>query len=227
MPISISVRDPSDDERSVIGRRMDHKRRAAAGVWRSRASELRWLTLFFGAAAIALGVAIVKWPSVPLGFGLVMCSLFSSLGIIGKRMDRAKIQHEADELARTQAERARAVTEYRLAADRIVVAADKIGDGDVWWLFSAGDGTWLVIERGQWEDVDPDALTWRRDVVLGVDDHHNLVSTASSGAPLTVERLDLQPPDYLPTPNTRYWSPPDDLGPLPAVITGDPILSAD
>ena len=224
MPISTTVRPPTDDERAVITRRMDLRRRAAAGVWRARGSELRSLGIGFGAAAVALVVAVIKWPSVPLGFGLAMCLMFASFAFVGRRKDRGTIATEAIEIAGAQAERERAVTEYRLAADRIVVASGAGGDGDSWWFFRADDGRWLVLERGQWEDLDPDGRSWNRDVALGVDGHHTVVSLASTGAPVTVERRDLQPPDYAPTPDARFWTPPDDLGPLPALLAAEPVL---
>jgi hypothetical protein len=225
MPISMTVREPTSDERAVVARRMDLKRRAAAGTWKSRRSELNGLAVMFGTASVGLGIAIVKWPSVPLGFGLVMCLMMASMAVLGRRKDRARVQDESNALDQTAADRARAVTEYRLTAGRIVVASGDDGDGEVWWFFRADDGKWLVFEIGQWEDLDPSAQTWRRDITIGVDGHHTVVSIATTGAPLAVERHDLQPPDYTPTADSLFWASPDDLGPLPAVIDGDPVLT--
>jgi hypothetical protein len=151
-----------------------------------------------------------------------MCLMFASFAFAGRRKDRGRIATEAIELAGAQAERERAVTEYRLAAERIVVAGGE--DGDSWWFFRADDGRWLVLERGQWEDLDPDSRSWSRDVALGFDGHRTVVSIASTGAPVTVERRDLQPPDYVPRPDARFWTPPDDLGPLPALLATEPVL---
>ena len=220
MPIATTVRAATADELAVIARRMDHRRRSMAGVNRSRKGELVWLGTFFGCAALVLVVLIVKWPSVPLGFGLVMCSLFSILSAIGLWKDRQRVALESGGFDSDQADRGRAVTDYRFATDRIVAATGE--DGDLWWLFRLADGKWLVFELGQWVDIDPAAQSWHRDITIGVDAHHTVVSIASAGAPVAVERRDLQPPDYMTTPQTLFWSPPDDLGPLPAVITTDP-----
>ena len=220
MPIATTVRAATADELAVIARRMDHRRRSMAGVNRSRKGELVWLGTFFGCAALVLVVLIVKWPSVPLGFGLVMCSLFSILSAIGLWKDRQRVALESGGFDSDQADRGRAVTDYRFATDRIVAATGE--DGDLWWLFRLADGKWLVFELGQWEDIDPAAQSWHRDVTIGVDAHHTVVSIASAGAPVAVERRDLQPPDYMTTPQTLFWSPPDDMGPLPAVMTTDP-----
>ncbi|HEY7374450.1 MAG TPA: hypothetical protein VIF57_19960 [Polyangia bacterium] len=224
MPMSTTVRPPTDAERAVIARRTDLRRGAAAGVWRARGGELTGLGVGFGAASVALAVAIVKWPSVPLAFGLAMCVMFAAFTLAGRRKDRERLATEAIETAGAQAERERAVTEYRLAADRIVVASGAGGTGDTWWFFGADDGRWLVLERGQWEDLDPDGQSWSRDVTLAVDGHHTVVSVASAGAPVSVERRDLRPPDFAPGPDARFWTPPDDLGPLPAVLTAEPAL---
>ena len=224
MPISTVVRPVRTDERAVIARRMEIRRRAAAGVWQSRARELVRLRVMFGTASGGLVVALIKWPSVPLGIGLVMCSMLATFTFLGRRRDRALMAREANEIAVAQAECERAVTEHRLTTDRIVVAAGEGGEGDVWWFFRADDGKWLVLENSQWDDLDADTRTWNRDIAIGVDGRHTVVSIESTGAPVVVERQELRAPDYLPTPGTLFWSPPDDLGPLPAVIAAEPDL---
>jgi hypothetical protein len=216
MPVSTTSRDATEEERAVIARRMALKRRAAAGTWQSRAGELRGLGVMFGSLSLGLAVALVKWPSVPLGFGLGTCATFATLTVIGRRKERARVAEESSALDRAQAERERTVTEYRVTTDRIVTAAGE--DGDVWWLFRGEDGKWLVVGHDQWDDLDADARSWNRDVAIAFDGHGCAVSIASAGPPIAVERRDLQPPDYLPTPDTLFWSPPDNTGPAPALI---------
>jgi hypothetical protein len=222
--MTTEVRAPTDAERAAIARRMDHRRRAAAAVWRSQGSELTGLGVMFGILAVAQAGALIKWPSPAFVIGFVLCATLSTSTIIGRRKHRARVAAETNEIARAQADRERAVTEVRLAADRIVVASGDDGSGEVWWFFRADDGKWLVLEHGQWEDLDPDARTWNRDIAIGLDGRLEVVSIESSGQPVAVERHDLQPPDYLPTPDTLFWSPPDDLDPMSVVLDRDPVL---
>jgi hypothetical protein len=90
-----------------------------------------------------------------------------------------------------------------MVTDRIAVVAGEGGEGEVWWCFRSDDGTWLVFENGQWNDFDP-LRTWNSDVRVGVDGHHTVVSIENSGVPIVVERHDLQPPDFMPTPDTVF-----------------------
>ena len=112
----------------------------------------------------------------------------------------------------------------QFAADRILVVSGDNGDGEVWWLFRGDDGKWLFFEQGQWEDLDPSSRAWNRDVRLGLDGHQSVVSIASDGAAISVERRDLQPPDYVPTPEVLLWSPPDDQDRRSLVLAADPTL---
>ena len=222
MPVMITSREPTPGECAVIARRMDHKRRGTSTGLRSHRNEVAGLGVVFGVAAVVLGAVLVKWPSVPLGFGFAMALTFAVLGAIGTWKNRQLVEREMGKLAATEAERRRAVREVRLATDRILVVSGDNGDGEVWWLFRGDDGKWLVLEQGQWEDLDPSARAWNRDVRLGVDSHQTVVSIASDGPPIAVERRDLQPPDYVPTPDTLFWSPPDDQGPEALVLATDP-----
>jgi hypothetical protein len=77
-------------------------------------------------------------------------------------------------------------------------------------LFRGDDGRWVFFEEGQWEELAPSARAWNRDVRLALDGHWTVVSIATDGPRVAVERRDLQPPDYLPTPDSLVWSPPDD-----------------
>jgi hypothetical protein len=223
MPVMTTTRDPTPDERLVIARRMDRKRRATSTSFGSSRSEAGALAVVFGLVAAVLGLLLVKWPSVPLGFGFAMALIIAMMGALGQRKNRQLVEQEMGKLAATEAERGRAVTEIRFATNRIVVVSGDNGDGEVWWLFRGDDGKWLFFEQGQWGDLDPLALAWTRDVRLALDGHQSVVSIASDGPPVTVERRELQPPDYAVTPDSLFWSPPDDQDRRPLLAT-DPTL---
>ncbi len=222
MPFMTTTRDPTPDERLVIARRMEPQRRGMSTVLRSHRNEVVGLGVMFGVAAVGLGVLLVKRPSVPLGIGFATALTFAVLGALGKRKNRQFAERETAKLVATEADRARAVTEVRFAAERILVVSGDNGDGEVWWLFRGDDGKWLFFEEGQWEDLDPSGQAWNRDVRLGLDSHQSVVSIATDGPPVIVERRDLQPPDYVPTPDTLFWSPPDDQESLSLVLATDP-----
>jgi hypothetical protein len=224
MPAMITTREPTPDERVVIARRMEQKRRATSTWLRSHRNEVVWLGVMFGAMAVVLGVLLVKWRSVPLGIGFAMTLMFAVMGALGKRKNRQLVEQEMDKLAAAEAERGRAVTEVRFASDRILVVSGDDDGGEVWWLFRGDDGKWLFFEQGQWEELDPSARAWNRDVTLGLDGHQAIVSIASDGPPVAVERKDLQPPDYAPTRDVVFWSPPDDQDRRSFVLATDPTL---
>jgi len=220
VPVWTTARDASPEERSIIARRMELRRKAA----RSVRGDGRWLGPVFGVAAAAVGAWLLEAPSPPLGIGFAMTLTFSVMGFVAARRDRKRIAEDLRQIDALEATLARAVTEHRIAADRIVVASEDEGDYEVWWFFrDAVDHTWLVLQDGQWTDLDASTRTWHRDIRVAVDSQCQVVSIASAGPPLGVERRDLQPPDYLPTPTTLFWKPPETLGPrLPAVIAQDP-----
>ena len=105
MPIATAVRPPTDAERAAIARRMDHRRRAAAAVWKSQAGELNSLGVIFGTLAVAQAGALIKWPSVAFVIGFVLCATLSTLTIIGRRKHRARVAAETNDIARAQADR--------------------------------------------------------------------------------------------------------------------------
>ncbi|HSY40787.1 MAG TPA: hypothetical protein VLA79_14700 [Polyangia bacterium] len=221
MPITITTRAPTADERAVIAR-MELKRRGTLTSLRSQRNEAVGLGVMFGAAALVLGLLLVKWPSVPLGFGFAMTLMFALMGVLGGRRNRQRVEQEVSKLVAAEADRGRAVTEVRFATDRILVVSGESGDGEVWWLFRSDDGRWLFFEQGQWEDLDPSARAWNRDVRLGLDGHQLVVSMTTDGPPVAVERRDLQPPDYRPTPELLLWSPPDEQDRRSLVLATDP-----
>jgi len=222
VPIVTTVRDATPGERGVIARRTARRHGALSRVNASRKRELITLGVVFAAGAIVCGVFEFRAPSPPLAFAVIICAVFAIMTLVGLRNDRQRLALESNDIARAQVARAQGVTAYRLAVDRIVVASGPGDDGDVWWCFRADDGRWLVLERDQWEDLDPSAQTWHRDVTVGVDAHRAVVSVASTGAPVTVQRRDLQPPDYMPTPRTLFWAPPEDVEALPAILSAGP-----
>ena len=224
MPVMITTREPTPDERAVIARRMEHERRATSTWLRSHRNEVVGLAVMFGVMAVVLGVLLVKWPSVPLGFGFAMALMFAVMSVLGKRKNRQLVEQETGKLVASEADRARAVTEVRFATDRILVVSGAVGDGEVWWLFRGDDGKWLFFEQGQWEELDPSARAWNRDVTLGLDGHQAVVSIASDGPPVAVERRDLKPPDYAPTRDVLFWSPPDDQDQRSCLLATDPTL---
>jgi hypothetical protein len=224
MPIMTTTRESTPDERAVIARRMNLKRRGASTALRSHRNEAVGLSVMFGVAAVALGLLLVKWPSVPLGFGFAMALMFAVMGVLGTRRNRQFVEQERGQLGAAEADRARAVTEVGFATDRILVVSGEDGGGEVYWLFRSEEGKWLFFGQDQWEDIDASARAWNRDVRLVVDHHQSVVSIASSGPPVTVERRDLQPPDYVPGPDSLFWSPPDDQGQRSLVLATDPTL---
>ena len=191
MPLMTTTREPRPDEHMVIARRMEPQRRGTSIVLRSHRNEVVGLGVMFGVAAVGLGVLLVKWPSFPLGLGFATSLTFAVLGALGKRKNRQFVEQEMAKLVATEAERARAVTEVRFAAERILVVSGDKGDGAVWWLFRGDDGKWLFLEQGQWEDLDPSRQVWNRDVRLGLDGHQLVVSIATDGPPVIVERRDI------------------------------------
>ncbi|HLK90616.1 MAG TPA: hypothetical protein VKZ18_12015 [Polyangia bacterium] len=222
MPVSTTARAPTAGERAAIAQRVERQRRGALATLRSHRDGGLRLGVMFGLGAGVLGVLLVRWPSVPLGYGLAMALAFAVMAGFGHRRNRRLVDQEARRLEAAEAERAREVTELRFAAGRILVVSGDTGDGESWWLFRADDGGWLFFERGQWEELDPSARAWRRDVRLALDGHQTIVSMASDGPPVPVERRDLQPPDYLPTPDTLFWSPPEDQDPRSFVLAAEP-----
>jgi hypothetical protein len=225
MPVMTTTREPTPDERLVIARRMEPQRRGISTVLRSHRNEMVRLGVMFGGAAVGLGVLFVKRPSFPLGLGFATTLAFTVLTVLGKRKNRQLVEQEEAKLVGTEADRARAVTEVRFAAERILVVSGDNGDGEVWWLFRGDDGKWLFFEQRQWEDLDPSARAWNRDVKLGLDGHQSIVSIASNGPSVAVERRDLQPPDYVPTQDSLFWSPPDDRDQRSHLLASDPTLS--
>jgi hypothetical protein len=126
--------------------------------------------------AVGLGVigALATVASTVLFFrtqsgAVVLCGAlgmtFVAFALLGSRRARRSIEVRLTEIGRDQAETGRAITEYRITADRIV-----------------------------------------------------------TGDPIVVERRDLRPPDFAPTPETLFWSPPGEAGPLPVQIAGDPTV---
>lgn len=224
MPAIITTREPTSDERAMIARRMEQKRRATSTWLRSHRNEVVGLGVMFGVIAVVLGVLLVKWPSVPLGIGFATALVFAMMSTLGMRTNRQFVERETSKLDAAEADRGRAVTEIRFATDRILVVSGDNDGGEVWWLFRGDDGKWLCFEQGQWEELDPSARAWNRDVTLGMDGQQSVVSLASDGPPVAVERRDLQPPDYAPTRDVLFWSPPDDQDRLSFVLATDPTL---
>jgi hypothetical protein len=152
-----------------------------------------------------------------------MALMFAVMSTLGKRRSRQLEEREIAELDAVAAERAREVTEVRFATDRILVVSGDEGDGQIWWLFRGDDGRWLCFGHEQWDDLEPSERAWNRDVRLGLDGHKSVVSIATEGPAVAVERRDLQPPDYVPTPDTLFWSPPEEKDPGSFVLPNDPM----
>lgn len=201
MPVSTTIRTANADELGVIARRMDRGRESAfvsAGAWRREAVGLGVIGAL---ATVASTVLFFRTQSGAFVLGGALGMTFVAFALLGSRRARRSIEVRLTEIGREQAETGRAITEYRITADRIVAAAGE--DGDVWWLFRIDPGAWLAFEQGQWDGVDGSAHLWRREARIGVDAHRTVVSIESTGDPIVVERRDLRPPDFAPTPGER------------------------
>ena len=148
MPLMTVTRECTPEERAVIARRMRHKREGTLTSLRSHRNEVVGLGVMFSVAASALGVLLLKWPSVPLGFGFATALMFAVLGALGKRKNRQIVEQEVSKLVAAEADRGRAVTEVRFATDRIVVVSGENGDGEVWWLSAATTAGGYSSKRG-------------------------------------------------------------------------------
>ena len=120
MPVSTAAREANPEERGIIARRMELRRKAA----RSVRGDGAWLGPVFGVAAAALGAWWLSAPSPALGIGLAMALTFSVVGFLGARRERRRIGEELRDIDVLEATLVRAVTEHRIAADRIVVASE-------------------------------------------------------------------------------------------------------
>jgi hypothetical protein len=220
VPVSTTIRAARADELGVIARRMDRRREGAfvmGGGWRREAVGVG---VIGAVATVASTVLVLRTQNGAFVIGGALGLTFVAIGLLGSRRASRSIEVRLTEIGRDQAETGRAITEYGITADRIVTAAGE--DGDVWWLFRIDPGAWLAFEQGQWDGVDGSARRWCRETRIGVDAHRTVVSIESTGDPIVVERRDLRPPDFAPTPETLFWSPPDEAGALPVQIAGDP-----
>lgn len=220
MPVSTTIRAANAGEREIIGRRMNRRREgvsATGGSWRREGVAL---SVIGAAAVVASAILFFRTRSGAFVLGGALGLTFFVFGLMGSRRARTSTGDRLSKIGRDQEEAGLAITEYRITTDRIVVAAGE--DGDVWWLFRTDPGTWLVFEQGQWGELDGSGRQWHRETRVAVDAHHAVVSIDGSGDPIVVERRELRPPDFTPTPETLFWSPPEAIGPLPAQITGDP-----
>jgi hypothetical protein len=221
LPVTIETREPSAEERAVIAQRVAIRRGGAASA--AGAGDAVWMGPAFGAAGVGAAIWLVMAPSVPAGIALAMTTIFSGFGFWGERLAVQRKARALAEIDRIEANLLRAVTEYRIETDRIVVVSELAGDYETFWFFrDAADRTWLLIKNGQWWDLEASARAWSRDLRIAVDGERHVVSIASSGPRVFVERRDLQPPDHVPAPDTLFWARPADLGPTPAVVRDDP-----
>jgi hypothetical protein len=215
------TRPANDMERAVLARRADRHRESEHRLGRAARNEALRFVLITVAVLAGLAFLLRGQPPFPI-FASAMACMFAVIGIGGLRAARRRSQERLLAVARDEEERARAVTVYRLAVDRIVTAADTLGEGEAWWLFRLEEGEWLVFSDSQWADLDADARTWHRNVEVVLDGSRAALAVRSEGSEVTVERRDLRPPDFVETKDTLYWTPPESSDALPVTVRGDP-----
>ena len=224
MPVATTVREATADERAVIARRSADRRQI---VPVAIGGEAKWLAPFFALSAIASTLWLVRAPSAPAAFTLVLALAFAVLWSWGARNGARRKRQALAEIDSREVALGRSVTEYRIESDRVVVMSERDGDDETFWFFrDASDHTWLGVEDGQWIDLDVGTRTWNREVRISVDQEGRVVSIISAGTPVSVEHHELQPPDYMPQADTLFWTRPEDLGPAPFVLRTDPLGSA-
>jgi hypothetical protein len=180
----------------------------------------------FAVAAVGAAIWLARVPSFPAGLTLAMAVMFSVFGFWGARLATRRNAGALADLERLRVTLGRSITEYRIETDRVVVASERDGDDETFWFFrDEADRSWLAVEDGLWTDLNVAARTWNREVRIAVDAERRVVSIATSGAPVSVEHRELQPPDYEPTPTTLFWTRPQGLGPAPFIVRNDPTVS--
>ena len=122
MPVSTTIRAANADELGVIARRMDRGREGAfvsGGAWRREAVGLGVIGAL---ATVASTVLFFRTQSGAFVLGGALGMTFVAFALLGSRRASRSIEVRLTEIGRDQAETGRAITEYRITADRIVTA---------------------------------------------------------------------------------------------------------
>jgi hypothetical protein len=223
MAVTPIIRAATEAERALVAGRAEGRRSGAQAQGGGKSDAVIFIVI--GVIAAALGIAI-QFKAVFVRVMLVgMGAMMSVLGVLGTRAAKRRQAEKLAAEARDDVERGKSVREYRMIVDRIVTASDE-GDGNEWWMFRLEDGSWLVFEATQWRGLDVAERAWHRDVRVVLDGRGAALTVTSEGSPVAVERRALQPPDYKEAPQTLYWVPAHDAGPLPIALAGDPTAPA-
>ncbi len=206
--MSALPRPLTDAERAVVTRYYE-MRRAIAKQRRDVARKDALISHSLMFVGLVVGAAATQSP--PLLVALAVAALvILAAGILGMRRAQANLEERLAEIARDEERQLRHATDETIDVKRILTATDENGDGVVWFLLQLVDGSWLAIAEEDWSSYAITDAQWRARIRFARSVEGMNLGIEFSGDPIAVERRELLPPDFLETPTTLLWSPPDD-----------------
>jgi hypothetical protein len=201
---SVMPRDLSR-EAALIAARSQRDRQSLERVWRASRRERLSLALVFALVGASAAFFLpFERDATLLRAGVVVFTVgLCGVALRGAARARAELRGPLDRCEARCAARPR-VRVFEASVSRVLTATDEGGEGLSWWFFIGPDGSALLVEDAELSVERP--AQWRASLTLVVDGMGEGLFVETTGAPVPFSNRAWQPPDFLPQPDSLYWT---------------------